>query len=70
MRSTLGLGTILLENATVGVRCKLGVGAHLDTSAILAHDDILGDFNYLAPHVTVAGNVTIGHRCFLAHHPA
>lgn len=58
--AVLGIGTVVLAGAIVGVDATIGVGAILNTGSSVDHDCRLGDFVHVAPGAHLAGLVTVG----------
>jgi sugar O-acyltransferase (sialic acid O-acetyltransferase NeuD family) len=60
--ATLGAGTIVMAQASVGPLATTGRGALLNTAASLDHESQLGDFASLGPGAHTGGQVVIGAR--------
>lgn len=56
----IGVGSVILQNATIGVGAQIGSGVIINSGAILDHESVLGDFASLAPGSTTGGSVVIG----------
>ena len=63
--ASLGRGSVVLAQASVGSGSTLGVGALINTGASLDHDSTLGDFASLGPGARTGGNTLIGPRAML-----
>jgi len=63
--ASLGRGSVVLAQASVGSGSTLGVGALINTGASLDHDSTLGDFASLGPGARTGGNTLIGPRTML-----
>ena len=62
---TLGDGTVAMAGTVVNTGSQVGRGCIVNTHASIDHDCHIGDFVHVAPGVTIAGGVSIGHNCFL-----
>lgn len=62
---SIGEGTIIWPNCYIGPHAKIGKCTIIQASCTLAHDNELGDFNYLAPGVVMGGRSKIQSHCFL-----
>lgn len=58
-------GCLIAAGSIINADATLGIGSILNTKASLDHDCIIGEFTHIAPGTTVAGNVNIGHNCWL-----
>ena len=56
----IGAGSVILQNATIGVGARIGAGVIVNSGAILDHESEMGDFSSLAPGSTTGGQVSIG----------
>ena len=56
----IGRGCIVNENCELTVNIKVGDFVYLNSDSCLGHDDIIGDFTILNPHVQVSGSCIIG----------
>lgn len=61
---TMGEGTIIFERVIIGQFVKLGAMNVFDIGTAISHHSEIGDFNYFAPSVAMAGYVTVGKNCF------
>lgn len=61
---SMGIGTMILENVTIGPDCEIGNGNVFRANAHLAHNAHVGDFNYFTISVSLAGRMNIGNHCF------
>ena len=57
-------GCFIAPGAIVGPGCKLGRGNYLESSAVLSHDNVLGDFNFLSSNAVFGGYARAGNNCF------
>jgi sugar O-acyltransferase (sialic acid O-acetyltransferase NeuD family) len=56
----IGIGTVIMANATVNADVCIGKHCILNTSCVVEHDCIIEDFSHIAPNASIAGNVHIG----------
>lgn len=66
--SKVGCGSIILPNVLVGPKCEIGICTFFESSCVLSHDNIIGDFNFLSTNVVLGGNAKIGNHCFVGLH--
>lgn len=59
-RARIGAGSVLCAGSMATTDCQIGEHALLNRLAMVAHDDVLGDFVTLAPGVVLSGNVQVG----------
>lgn len=59
-----GEGNIVLENASIGIWCRIGDGNIFYNNAVICHNVRINSFNYFSPSSTVLGEVTIFNGCF------
>jgi len=64
-RATIGHGTVLLANSTVGTGVTLGNHVMVLQNSVLSHDSVVGDYTAIATGVCLSGNVQIGTNCYL-----
>lgn len=57
-------GCFIAPGAVVGPGCKLGYGNHLESAAVLTHDNELGDFNFLSTNAVLGGFARVKNNCF------
>jgi sugar O-acyltransferase (sialic acid O-acetyltransferase NeuD family) len=57
---SLGEGTVLMANASIGAGSRIGTGCIVNTSASVDHDCELEDFVSLAPGAHTGGRVFVG----------
>ena len=62
---TLGCGSVVLQNATVGSMTFIGIGCIANSGSIIDHQSILRDFSSIAPGALLGGGVEIGKRSFV-----
>lgn len=58
--ATVGVGSVVMANATVQTSCRVGAAVIINTNASVDHDCVLGDGVHLSPGAHLAGNVTVG----------
>lgn len=61
----IGEGSIIWPNCYIGPGVKMGCCNIIQASCTLAHDNEMGDFNYLAPGVVMGGRSKMMNHCFL-----
>lgn len=61
---SMGIGTMILENVTIGPGCEIGNGNVFRACSHLAHNAVVGNFNYFTISVSLAGRMSIGNNCF------
>lgn len=61
----VGEGSIVWPNVYIGPGSSIGRCNIIQASCTLAHDNLIGDFNYFAPGVVLGGRVKIANYCFL-----
>lgn len=55
----LGLGSVVMPNATINVGTTLGKGCIVNTASSTDHDCKIGDYVHICPGVHIAGTVSI-----------
>ncbi|MEG0012307.1 MAG: acetyltransferase [Muribaculaceae bacterium] len=63
--ASIGVGSVILHNATINVGATVGVNCIINTQANIDHDASIGDFTHLSVGVKLAGGIKIGCRCFV-----
>ncbi len=61
----IGIGNIFLENVCLQPFCKVGNGNIVQHFTIISHEATVGNFNYFAGNVHIAGLSNVGDRCFV-----
>lgn len=61
----VGEGSMIWPNVYIGPRVSIGRCNIIQASCTLAHDNAIGDFNYLAPGVVLGGRSTVNNYCFI-----
>ena len=62
--ASIGQGTILMANTVINPNARIGKFCTFQTSALVGHDAIIGDYNFIAAHAIIA-NLTMGDRNFI-----
>lgn len=65
LSDNIGKGTVIWPNCYIGPNVKIGLCNIIQASCTLAHDNELGDFNYLAPGVVMGGRSKLSSHCFI-----
>ena len=60
----IGEGNIVLENASIGIGCRVGDGNIIYNNTAISHNVTINNFNYFSPSSTVLGGVTVNDGCF------
>lgn len=63
--STISLSTFISSNVIVNAFVKIGQGCILNTSSIIEHESVVGNFSHIAPGVVLCGNVCVGELTFI-----
>ncbi len=61
----IGEGTIIMPNVYIGPRCSIGKCNIFASNSCVAHDNIIGDFNFISSNVAVGGGASVLNNCFL-----
>lgn len=64
LADSLGEGNIILENASIGIGCRIGDGNIFYNNTVISHDTVIQNYNFFAPSSTVLGGVKINNGCF------
>ncbi len=62
--ASLGAGSVLMPNSTVGAESQVGRGVIVNTNASVDHDCEIADFAHIAPGGHLAGNVIVESEVF------
>lgn len=62
---SLGLGVMVLANASINCDSTLGNNTIINTNAVVEHDCKVGSHTHIAPGSVVTGNVSIGEYGFI-----
>ena len=57
--------TVVFAGAVINSLAKIGKGVICNTSCVIEHECIIGNFSHIAPGAVLAGNVTIGSNSFI-----
>ena len=63
--ATLGAGSVVMAQASVGAFATIGRGALVNTAASLDHESVLGDFASLGPGAHTGGRAVVGARTMI-----
>lgn len=63
--STIGFGTVVLQNVVIASNVKIGNHVIILPNSILSHDDIVGDYTCITGGVCISGGVVIGSSCYI-----
>lgn len=58
--SHVGIGTVIMANATVNADTRIGIHGIINTNSSVDHDCEIDDYVHISPHVGLAGNVSVG----------
>jgi sugar O-acyltransferase (sialic acid O-acetyltransferase NeuD family) len=58
-------GVMIAANATINPLAKIGTGAVCNTSCIIEHECVVGNFTHIAPGAVLCGNVNVGNNSFV-----
>jgi len=58
-------GIMVAANTVINPLAKIGVGAICNTSCIIEHECIIGDFAHIGPGAVLCGNVKVGNNTFV-----
>lgn len=58
--ASIGMGTVVLAQATVNVAAKVGMGCIVNTAVVVEHDCVLGAGVHLSPGAGLAGGAVVG----------
>lgn len=62
--ATIGAGSVIMANTVINPNVKIGKFCTIQSNALVGHDAIMGDYNFIAAHAIVA-NITMGNRNFI-----
>ena len=63
-----GEGCFIAPGVVIGSDCRMGVCNYLESSAVLSHDNALGDFNFISTNSVFGGNARVENNCFFGLH--
>ncbi|ECV9670985.1 TPA: UDP-N-acetylbacillosamine N-acetyltransferase [Campylobacter coli] len=58
-------GILIMPYVVVNARAKIEKGVILNTSSVIEHECVVGEFSHISVGAKCAGNVKIGKNCFL-----
>ncbi|MBM0637137.1 UDP-N-acetylbacillosamine N-acetyltransferase [Campylobacter sp. VicNov18] len=58
-------GILIMPYAVVNAKAKIEKGVILNTSSVIEHECVVGEFSHVSVGAKCAGNVKIGKNCFL-----
>lgn len=58
-------GSVVLAGAVVNPAARIGAGVIVNTSVVIEHDCVLGDFAHVSTNATLAGGVRIGEAAWV-----
>lgn len=58
-------GILIMPYVVVNARAKIEKGVILNTSSVIEHECVVGEFSHVSVGAKCAGNVKIGKNCFL-----
>lgn len=59
----LGFGNLVMHGAYVGIKVTIGNGNLIFPCVCLTHHNIVGDYNFFSPNVSIGGYTKIKSRC-------
>ncbi|MGY5449795.1 acetyltransferase [Agarivorans sp. MS3-6] len=63
--ASIGLGSVIMANATVSVNCRIGRGVIINHNSSVDHDGHCADGVHIAPGAHLAGEVSVGRASML-----
>ena len=57
---SVGIGTVIMANVVVQIGATIGKHVILNTSCVVDHDCVIGDYAHIAPGAHLCGHVEIG----------
>src|SRR5699024_3216679 len=61
----IGTGTFIARNVSVNALADIGADVILNTSSVVEHECVIGDFSHIAPGAVLAGNIKVGKGSFI-----
>ncbi|EFC32630.1 LOW QUALITY PROTEIN: general glycosylation pathway protein [Campylobacter jejuni subsp. jejuni 414] len=58
-------GVLIMPYVVVNAKAKIEKGVILNTSSVIEHECVVGEFSHVSVGAKCAGNVKIGKNCFL-----
>lgn len=56
---------LIAANVTINPLAKIGTGAICNTSCVIEHECVVGDFAHIGPGAVLCGNVKVGAQAFI-----
>ena len=63
--SVSGENVAIMPNVVVNAKAKIGAGVILNSSCVIEHECVVGEFSHISVGAKCAGNVSVGELCFL-----
>ncbi len=63
--STIGEGSIIMNNSTINADTFIGVNCIINTGSDVEHDVTVGNHCHISTHAVINGNCTLGNEVFL-----
>jgi sugar O-acyltransferase (sialic acid O-acetyltransferase NeuD family) len=61
----IGKGTVILKGAQLGARVRIGSHCTIRMNSVVNHDNVLEDYVFIGPGVTLCGYVTLGQGAYV-----
>lgn len=61
----IGEGSAIMANAVVNPCAQIGAHCIINSSAVVEHDNVTGDFSHISVGAKLAGTVSVGKRCLI-----
>jgi sugar O-acyltransferase (sialic acid O-acetyltransferase NeuD family) len=61
----IGSGTTIMAGAIINAMAKVGCAVICNSSSVVEHECIIGNYVHIAPGAILAGNVTVGENSFI-----
>ncbi|MFG6697854.1 UDP-N-acetylbacillosamine N-acetyltransferase, partial [Campylobacter jejuni] len=58
-------GILIMPYVVINAKAKIEKGVILNTSSVIEHECVIGEFSHVSVGAKCAGNVKIGKNCFL-----
>jgi len=59
----LGNGNLVMHDVLINLNSRIGSGNIFNSKSLLEHDCLVGNYNHIAPAVTILGYATVGNLC-------
>ncbi|WP_141056031.1 NeuD/PglB/VioB family sugar acetyltransferase [Tepidiphilus succinatimandens] len=63
--ATVAKGVFIGNNVSVGPATRLGIGCIINTSAVVDHESVIGEYTHVSVNATVAGRCQIGNNVMI-----